>query len=151
MSAMLNIYNARAFLAEGKFVPSGEAYAKDPTREGGPAGLVAFERSALRAPPLPTYQVTDAVPPPRSPDWARVVAVVVQGKAWQFRDWPFKGAAQSGEFSFLLFSPLSVLRVRFFPVLVASLFVSFGASVCRRRVRGDAGVCVRREGCFPRS
>jgi len=114
MSAMLNIYNARAFLAEGKFVPSGEAYAKDPTREGGPAGLVAFERSALRAPPLPTYQVTDAVPPPRSPDWARVVAVVVQGKAWQFRDWPFKGAAQGGEFSFLLFSPLSVLRVRFF-------------------------------------
>jgi len=28
---------------------------------------------------------------------ARVVAVVVQGKAWQFRDWPFKGAAQGGE------------------------------------------------------
>jgi hypothetical protein len=28
-----------------------------------------------------------------SPDWDRVVAVIVQGAKWQFKDWPFKVAA----------------------------------------------------------
>jgi parafibromin len=95
MSAMLNMWNARQFLEQGQYVPSAEAYKARPER-GAP--VVAFRRSAGRAhPPLPTYHVTDVVPPARSPDWQRVVAVVVQGKPWQFRDWPFKGAAQGGE------------------------------------------------------
>jgi parafibromin len=32
-----------------------------------------------------------------SPDWDRVVAVIVQGAKWQFKDWQFKvGGAHSG-------------------------------------------------------
>jgi hypothetical protein len=96
MSAMLNMWNARAFFEEGKFVPSAEAYKRDPAKKP----VLAFRRSALRSPPnLPAYQVTDSVPAKGSPDWQRVVAVIVQGKPWQFRDWPFKGAAQGGETS----------------------------------------------------
>lgn len=36
------------------------------------------------------YDVTDRPPPAGSPDWERVVAVVVQGAKWQFKDWPHK-------------------------------------------------------------
>jgi parafibromin len=95
MSAMLNMWNARQFFEQGKYLPSAEAYKQNPARE---AAVLSFKRAALRTnPPLPTYHVTDVVPPAKSPDWQRVVAVVVQGKPWQFRDWPFKGAAQGGE------------------------------------------------------
>lgn len=38
------------------------------------------------------YEVTDQEPRHRR-DWDRVVAVFCSGKAWQFKKWPFPGAA----------------------------------------------------------
>ena len=38
------------------------------------------------------YEVTDKPPPKKSGDWARVVAVVVSGAKWQFKEFPFRGA-----------------------------------------------------------
>ena len=37
-----------------------------------------------------TYHITDVAPDKKDNAWGRVVAVFVQGKAWQFRDWPFQ-------------------------------------------------------------
>ena len=34
------------------------------------------------------YLLTDKLP--KGPEWKSVVAVVVNGKAWQFKDYPFK-------------------------------------------------------------
>ncbi|KIY94217.1 putative Parafibromin [Monoraphidium neglectum] len=55
-----------------------------------PASLT-IKRTMLRDKPTP-YVITDKAPAKGSSDWRRVVAVIVQGKAWQFKDFPFKGA-----------------------------------------------------------
>lgn len=91
VTAMINIFNARQFLEEGKFVPSAEAAAAAGNVK--PAKGLDYTRTALRSGPrMPRYHVTDKVPRSGHPDWKRVVAVIVQGKAWQFKDFPFKGA-----------------------------------------------------------
>eukprot|EP00879_Flechtneria_rotunda_P013823 GHRR01014436.1.p1 GENE.GHRR01014436.1~~GHRR01014436.1.p1 ORF type:complete len:271 (+),score=80.02 GHRR01014436.1:955-1767(+) len=90
VTAMINMHNAKWFLEEGKFVPSEEAMKANPIK---PTQAVEFTRTALRhGPHHPRYQVTDKVPKPGHPDWKRVVAVIAQGKAWQFKGFPFKGA-----------------------------------------------------------
>jgi parafibromin len=52
---------------------------------------IIFKRRYLRDRSV-KYEVTDKAPHKRSEDWARVVAVFVSGKEWQFKDWPFRGA-----------------------------------------------------------
>ena len=50
-----------------------------------------IERTIGREKAVP-YEVTDVEPAHRR-DWDRVVAVFCSGKAWQFKTWPFRGAA----------------------------------------------------------
>ncbi|KAF8059437.1 CDC73 [Scenedesmus sp. PABB004] len=91
VTAMVNIFNAKQFLEEGRFVRSDEAAAA----AGGvkPAKALEFNRTALRTGPrFPRYQITDKVPKAGHPDWQRVVAVILQGKAWQLKEFPFRGA-----------------------------------------------------------
>ena len=57
---------------------------KKPTR-------LDIKRRYKRSPSV-KYRVTDEVPSRDSKEWQCVVAVFVSGKAWQFKDWPFKGA-----------------------------------------------------------
>ncbi|XP_047088134.1 protein CDC73 homolog [Lolium rigidum] len=91
---LITIYNVRDFLEDFVFVPSDEkvrALKGSPKpecvtvqkkhvrgeRAGGAGGPVAFE-------------VRDKPASLKTDDWARVVAVFVLGKEWQFKDWPFK-------------------------------------------------------------
>ncbi|KAG2482472.1 hypothetical protein HYH03_018579 [Edaphochlamys debaryana] len=91
LTSMINMYNARSFLEEGLFVPSAQAQA---AAGGAPKPSSAtFHRTAHRSSPV-EYVVTDKAPAPNSPDWERVVAVIVQGAKWQFKDWPHKGAKE---------------------------------------------------------
>ncbi|GLI63558.1 hypothetical protein VaNZ11_006411 [Volvox africanus] len=90
LTSMINMYNAKVFLEEGRFVPAAKAQAAS----GGapkPTSLT-FRRTASRGSPGVEYTLTDRPPAPGSPDWDRVVAVVVQGAKWQFKEWPHKGA-----------------------------------------------------------
>ncbi|EFJ51730.1 hypothetical protein VOLCADRAFT_103365 [Volvox carteri f. nagariensis] len=96
LTSMINMYNARAFLEEGRFVPAAQAQA---AASGAPKpSSLTIRRTAHRGPPGVEYTLTDRAPPAGSPDWERVVAVVVQGAKWQFKDWPYKvGGAKDGD------------------------------------------------------
>mmetsp|Transcript_5007 Transcript_5007/g.10824 ORF Transcript_5007/g.10824 Transcript_5007/m.10824 type:complete len:494 (-) Transcript_5007:500-1981(-) len=93
LSAMINMFNAKAFLEEGRYETSEEAQ----RRSGGvKPSLLLINRTALKPAgtrPVP-YHVVDKPPAKGSDDWKRVVAVVAQGVKWQFKDWPYKGAAE---------------------------------------------------------
>ena len=74
------------FLEEGRFC-SWETAQKAGAKQ---LATVPFKRTIGTAKPQ-QYFVTEKAP---SKDdaaaWSRVAAVFVQGKEWQFRDWPFK-------------------------------------------------------------
>ena len=84
------------FLEEGRFCSAEEAKkegAKKPSE-------AVFQRSFGVRRPV-SYVVTEKAPEKGDKAaWSRVVAVFVQGKEWQFRDWPFqvrpRGPAQRG-------------------------------------------------------
>lgn len=92
LSAMITMYNAREFLEKGTFVTNERARQDMTARGEAKAARAQFMRSAARKVPVP-YILTDTPPPPRSPDWQSVVAVIAQGVKWQFKDWPYKGAS----------------------------------------------------------
>jgi len=113
------MYNARDFLEGSTYVPWEErknvrGWPKMPPTCGSElhplqAGIakevmIEIRRRFGRAKPV-VYQVTDKPPPKKSPDWARVAAVLVQGSAWQLKEFPFKARA-SGE----LTPPLTAVR-----------------------------------------
>mmetsp|Transcript_6388 Transcript_6388/g.18404 ORF Transcript_6388/g.18404 Transcript_6388/m.18404 type:complete len:487 (-) Transcript_6388:337-1797(-) len=85
----LNMFNAKAFLEEGKFQKWEDAQAAGVRK----SSKETFKRTIGRTKPV-VYHVTDAAPDKRDPTWRRVVAVFVQGKDWQFRGWPFKGVEE---------------------------------------------------------
>uniref|UniRef100_A0A7S3Y6H8 Cell division control protein 73 C-terminal domain-containing protein n=1 Tax=Heterosigma akashiwo TaxID=2829 RepID=A0A7S3Y6H8_HETAK len=85
---MMSLFNAKEFMQDGSFVPSQEkrrAGAAKPAR-------VVVERA--RPPGAPgegnwTFEVVDNAARLKPRDWDRVVAVVVQGAAWQFKGWKY--------------------------------------------------------------
>lgn len=92
MTAMINMYNARQFLEEGRFEPSNAAISAGLPKQSSMTIKRTVGKPAGKGVP---YLVTDK--PPDKKDtamWSRVVAVIVQGAKWQFKDWPHKGAAQ---------------------------------------------------------
>ncbi|GLC40122.1 hypothetical protein PLESTF_000620700 [Pleodorina starrii] len=90
LTSLINMFNARAFLEEGKYVPAAQAAAGGAPKPS----TVTIRRTAHRPAPGVEYTVTDKPPAVGSADWDRVVAVVVQGAKWQFKDWPHKGAKE---------------------------------------------------------
>ena len=85
--ALFNMYNVAEFLANEKLVTWDSVH-----KSGGKKhSNIVFKRRYKRDRSI-KYEVTDKAPDKRSPDWARVVAVFVSGKEWQFKNWPFKGA-----------------------------------------------------------
>jgi hypothetical protein len=123
---LITIYNVRDFLEDFVFVPSDEkvrALKGSPKPEcvtvqkkhvrGGAGGPVAFE-------------VRDKPASLKADDWARVVAVFVLGKEWQFKDWPFKDHVDifnKGEDFLLNFVVLYCLHV-------CNLYTDLRASFC---------------------
>ncbi|KAL6754061.1 RNA pol II accessory factor, Cdc73 family-domain-containing protein [Haematococcus lacustris] len=90
MTAMINMWNARQFLEEGRFQPSEALQASGAVK----ASSLTIQRTAHKPQgKAVVYEITDKPPAKTSPDWGRVVAVIVQGAKWQFKDWPFPGAA----------------------------------------------------------
>jgi parafibromin len=84
---LFNMYNAAKFLQEETLV-TWDTYHKRGDKK---APTLSIKRRYKRSPSV-KYRVTDEVPSRDSKDWQCVVAVFVSGKAWQFKDWPFKGA-----------------------------------------------------------
>lgn len=84
---LFNMYNAAKFLQEETLV-TWDTYHK---RGSAKPTSLSIKRRYKRSPSV-KYRVTDEAPSRDSKDWQRVVAVFVSGKAWQFKDWPFKGA-----------------------------------------------------------
>lgn len=88
MSAMMNMFNAPQFLEHGEFVTVEMARSQGVIKKSS----TTICRVAGRESPV-KYLVTDKAPTSSS-DWSRVVAVIVQGANWQFKEWPFKGVAK---------------------------------------------------------
>ena len=84
---MFNMYNIVEFLRHERLVTWDSMHKKGAKK----ASSHEFTRYYGRDEKV-RYEVTDKAPHKKSEDWARVVAVFVSGKEWQFKDWPFKGA-----------------------------------------------------------
>ena len=84
---LFNMYNIAEFLANEKFVTWDSCHKSGQKKHSS----IIFKRRYKRDRSI-KYEVTDKAPHKRSEDWARVVAVFVSGKEWQFKDWPFRGA-----------------------------------------------------------
>ncbi|XP_044414877.1 protein CDC73 homolog [Triticum aestivum] len=87
---LITIYNVRDFLEDFVFVPSDE---KMRAMKGSPKPeCVTLQKKHVRGAGGPVaFEVRDKPASLKADDWARVVAVFVLGKEWQFKDWPFKG------------------------------------------------------------
>ena len=86
---LITIYNVRDFLEDFVFVPSDE---KMRALKGSPKPeCVTVQKKHIRGTGGPvSFEVRDKPASLKADDWARVVAVFVLGKEWQFKDWPFK-------------------------------------------------------------
>lgn len=91
-SSLMNIYNIKDFLENGRFVTPEEAKFKSQKRES----VVIVNRKPTSYLPLPisdqqiiTYHVIDSCHRLRANDWNRVVAVFAQGTTWQFKGWKY--------------------------------------------------------------
>eukprot|EP00210_Caulerpa_lentillifera_P002030 g1945.t1 len=88
ITAKLSMYNIKEFLENGKYVFPEEIYKRSITNKE-QKSLVG--RSFLREKPV-HYLVSEK--PPDKDDaetWKRVIAVVLVGKPWQFKQFPFAG------------------------------------------------------------
>ncbi|VAH95937.1 unnamed protein product [Triticum turgidum subsp. durum] len=87
---LITIYNVKDFLEDFVFVPSDE---KMRAMKGSPKPeCVTLQKKHVRGAGGPVaFEVRDKPASLKADDWARVVAVFVLGKEWQFKDWPFKG------------------------------------------------------------
>ena len=93
--SVINIDNVKNFLKDGKFMTGEEARRESAHKES--IDKHYFYRRFMRDTNPVQYKVTDVVP--KNPAekvafWNRVVAVVIMGKKWQFKDWPFDGISQ---------------------------------------------------------
>jgi parafibromin len=86
---ILNKYNAKEFLEKGTYKTWEEAQKKMSNQK--PKPVQNLNRTFLR-PGVP-YKITDQLPE-REKDWERVCAVVITGKKWQFKDYPFAGVKE---------------------------------------------------------
>ena len=88
MTAPLTLINAHEFLCHSKFVSRTAMMQQHPARKANP--LTTFTRTVTGAAGgLLEYEIVDN---PRKlgsnpHDWERIVAVVVLGQSWQFKDW----------------------------------------------------------------
>ncbi|CAH8834178.1 unnamed protein product [Trichobilharzia szidati] len=82
-TSLITMYNARDILQDLRFVKSQEKQASGMRREN--EILIQRQKSDGRTVP---YRVVDQPNKLLLDEWNRVVAVFVQGQAWQFKGWP---------------------------------------------------------------
>ncbi|XP_026484773.1 parafibromin [Vanessa tameamea] len=95
-TSLITMYNVKDMLQELKFVPVEQKKAEGSVRENevllqrrkGPTGdQVPNNATTITVP----YRVVDNPARLSAAEWDRVVAVFVQGPAWQFKGWPWDG------------------------------------------------------------
>ncbi|XP_045451644.1 parafibromin [Melitaea cinxia] len=95
-TSLITMYNVKDMLQELKFVPVEQKKAEGAVRENevllqrrkGPTGdHVPNNATTITVP----YRVVDNPGRLSAAEWDRVVAVFVQGPAWQFKGWPWDG------------------------------------------------------------
>lgn len=84
MSAMLTLYNAETFLANAKYVESGDLKKKGARK---PSSLFISHR--FKNGSLIKFRVVDSVRAFKQDEYNRIVCVFAQGQAWQFKGWSF--------------------------------------------------------------
>eukprot|EP00892_Ulva_mutabilis_P009876 jgi/Ulvmu1/7260/UM035_0047.1 len=95
VSALMSLFNTQKLLQEGEFMTTAEARAG--IAGGDKPSIVLVSRKQPTDPARTiTYELVDQPPSKSSPRWERVAAVICQGKRWQFKEYPFKGA-ESGD------------------------------------------------------
>jgi len=87
MAAPLTLINAHEFLCNAKFVPRDVMLQQQPGRKINPP--TTFTRTVTGVGGLLEYEILDT---PRKlgadpKEWERIVAVIVLGQSWQFKDW----------------------------------------------------------------
>jgi parafibromin len=82
-TSLLNMFNVKDFLQEYKFVSANDKKRAGAKREA----EVLVQRKKESGSVL--YRVVDNPTKLSQPEWDRVVAVFVQGPAWQFKGWPW--------------------------------------------------------------
>ncbi|KAJ2946481.1 hypothetical protein O0L34_g12530 [Tuta absoluta] len=95
-TSLITMYNVKDMLQELKYIPVEQKKAEGAARENeillqrrkGPGGEHAQINAATITVP---YRVVDNPARLSAAEWDRVVAVFVQGPAWQFKGWPWDG------------------------------------------------------------
>uniref|UniRef100_V5H7E7 Parafibromin n=1 Tax=Ixodes ricinus TaxID=34613 RepID=V5H7E7_IXORI len=85
-TSLITMYNAKDILQDLRFVSTAEKKSQGCKREN--AVLIQRRRNGGTT---VSYRVIDNPTNLASEDWERVVAVFVQGPAWQFKGWPWGG------------------------------------------------------------
>lgn len=85
-TSLINTYNAKEILGDLRYVSTEEQRAKNVRKES----EVLIQRQKTQGVTVP-YRIIDQPMKLISQDWDRVVAVFVQGPAWQFKGWPLGG------------------------------------------------------------
>lgn len=89
-AALLNMLNAPEFLTEGNYKTPQDAAAAGAKLPEGKTYHTIYRKIGRNKPIK--YHITDKEPKSKE-DWARVVGVFCLGKPWQFKKFPFSGAA----------------------------------------------------------
>lgn len=85
-ASLINTYNAKEILGDLRYVSTEEQRAKNVRKES----EVLIQRQKAQGVTVP-YRIIDQPMKLVTQDWDRVVAVFVQGPAWQFKGWPLGG------------------------------------------------------------
>ncbi|GMI34961.1 hypothetical protein TeGR_g10569 [Tetraparma gracilis] len=84
LTAPVSMFNSREFFCDARYVTA--AAAKKANGAAKPK-IVTCERRLAKTGKVVTFEIIDTVQKLAPDDWRRVVAVVVQGKPWQFKGW----------------------------------------------------------------
>ncbi|XP_013421430.1 parafibromin-like [Lingula anatina] len=85
-TSLITMYNAKDILQDLKFVSTEDKRAQGTKRDN----EVLIQRGKDGGTTVP-YRIIDSIAKLNPDDWDRVVAVFVQGPAWQFKGWPWGG------------------------------------------------------------
>ena len=84
VTSLLNLYNIKSFLKDQKFTSVEEVRKSNPSKPQ----HVSLEYGGI------TYRIVDSVHRFQKADWDNVVAVIVQGPLWQFKDWKWNSPVE---------------------------------------------------------
>eukprot|EP01138_Halocafeteria_seosinensis_P013350 gb/GECG01013636.1/.p1 GENE.gb/GECG01013636.1/~~gb/GECG01013636.1/.p1 ORF type:complete len:417 (+),score=37.97 gb/GECG01013636.1/:1-1251(+) len=84
LTSLINLYNIRPLLVEGKFIPPDEA--RQSAGTGAKPAYITIRREDNRGVEM-LYRVVDNADKLGSSDWNKVVAIFAHGPEWQFKGW----------------------------------------------------------------